>query len=231
MIAATFKVEWGRMSRLDKLYYQENQDSFSPGAEATIQSLPCRIHSECWLTGHFYPARTLHSMRRISVRALRFAWKYLLPPVVVACVAWYFLDRLRRPELWQGSLVFRVEWIVPACFVYLIAYTIWGRYYVTLLRNQGATVSSATGLRAYFISQIGKYVPGKLLVIVMRIAMLGKIGITRTAVGITAIYESIVWAGSGARSASCSCPNRCGTDCSTRFAIAAATRRTSIDIG
>jgi glycosyltransferase 2 family protein len=132
------------------------------------------------------------------VRAGRFFWRYLLPPLVIACVVWYFFNRLRQPVLWNGALVFRIEWIVPAGLVYLIAYTIWGRYYVTLLRNQGATVSSATGLRAYFISQMGKYVPGKVLVIIMRIAMLGKIGISKTAVGITALYESVVWAGSGA---------------------------------
>jgi hypothetical protein len=128
----------------------------------------------------------------------RFFWRYLLPPLVVACVGWYFFNRLRQPVLWNGAIVFRAEWIIPASLVYLVAYTIWGRYYVTLLRNQGATVSSATGLRAYFISQMGKYVPGKVLVIIMRMAMLGKIGISRTAVGITALYESVVWAGSGA---------------------------------
>jgi hypothetical protein len=132
------------------------------------------------------------------VRAAKFFWRYLLPPLVIACVGWYFFNRLRQPVLWDGALVFRAEWVIPAALIYLVAYTIWGRYYVTLLRNQGATVSSATGLRAYFISQMGKYVPGKVLVIIMRIAMLGKIGISRTAVGITALYESVVWAGSGA---------------------------------
>jgi hypothetical protein len=45
---------------------------------------------------------------------------------------------------------------------------------------------------------MGKYVPGKLLVIVIRIGMLGNIGISRTAVGITAMYESLVWVGAGA---------------------------------
>ena len=65
--------------------------------------------------------------------------------------------------------------------------------------NQGGTVSTATGQRTYFISQMGKYVPGKVFVIVIRVAMLGKnIGISRTAVGIASFYESVVWAGSGA---------------------------------
>jgi len=133
-------------------------------------------------------------MRRIVV----FVWKYGLPVLVAAAVGYYFYDKLSRQELWSTSLVPRIEWLLPAALVYLVAYTVWGRYYVTLLRNQGAHVSVATGLRAYFISQMGKYVPGKLLVIVIRIGMLGNIGISRTAVGITAMYESLVWAGAGA---------------------------------
>jgi hypothetical protein len=133
-------------------------------------------------------------MRRFA----KLAWKFGLPLLVAAAVGWYFYDKLRQPELWSANLVFRVDWLIPAALVYLVAYTVWGRYYVTLLRNQGATVSTATGLRAYFISQMGKYVPGKVLVIVIRIAMLGKIGISKTAVGITAAYESLVWAGAGA---------------------------------
>ena len=131
-------------------------------------------------------------------RYARLAWKYGLPLLVAAAVGWYFYDKLRRPELWSGTFHVRFEWLIPAALVYLLAYAVWGRYLVTLIRNQGATVSTATGMRAYFISQMGKYVPGKVLVIVIRIAMLGNIGISRTAVGIVAAYESIVWAGSGA---------------------------------
>lgn len=127
-----------------------------------------------------------------------YAWKYGLPLLVVAAVGKYFYDKLNQPGLWAANLVPRIEWLIPAAILYLLAYTVWGRYYVTLLRNQGATVTASTGLRAYFISQMGKYVPGKVLVIVIRIGMLGNIGISRTAVGITAAYESLVWGGAGA---------------------------------
>jgi hypothetical protein len=134
-----------------------------------------------------------HTARRYG----KYAWRYGVPPLVAGAVGWYFYKKLRQPELWSGEL--HLNWLLlPAALVYLCAYAIWGRYYVTLLRNQGATVSTATGLRAYFVSQTGKYVPGKLLVIFIRIAMLGKIGIGKIAVGITAAYESLVWAGSGA---------------------------------
>jgi glycosyltransferase 2 family protein len=117
--------------------------------------------------------------------------------VVAAAVGWYFYKKLDQPGLWS-SVTPSVSWLLSAALVYLVAYTVWGLYYVILLNNQGAHASAATGLRAYFISQMGKYVPGKLLVIVIRIGMLGNIGISRTAVGITAMYESLVWVGAGA---------------------------------
>lgn len=133
-------------------------------------------------------------MRRVA----SMTWKYVLPLVVVACVGWYFYKKLDQPGLWSGNLLPQVQWLLAAAIVYLFAYSIWGLYYVILLNNQGAHASAATGLRAYFISQMGKYVPGKILVIVIRVGMLRNIGISRTAVGITAMYESLVWVGAGA---------------------------------
>lgn len=134
-------------------------------------------------------------MRRFAL----VAWKYGLPLVVVAAIGWYFFDKLRRPELWTGTFHLRPQWLIPAALLYLCAHAVWGRFSVTLLRNQGATVSVATGLRAYFISQFGKYVPGKVWVILLRMSILGNnIGITRTAVGITAMYEAITSMAAGA---------------------------------
>lgn len=131
-------------------------------------------------------------------RAARIAWRYVLPVAVAICVGWYFYKKLDQPGLWNANLVPGPQWLLAAALVYLVAYTVWGLYYVILLNDQGAHAPTATGLRAYFISQMGKYVPGKILVIVIRVGMLKGIGITRTAVGIAAMYESLVWVGAGA---------------------------------
>src|SRR6476620_7819105 len=107
---------------------------------------------------------TLLRMRRFLVLALKHGWKYGVPVLIAAGVGYYFYGKLSQPELWSTNLVPRAEWLIPAALVYVLAYTVWGRYYVTLLRYQCAHVATATGLRAYFISQMGKYVPGKVLV-------------------------------------------------------------------
>ena len=86
----------------------------------------------------------------------------------------------------------RNGWSRRVCFI-SAPHSVWARYSVTLLRNQGGKVSVGTGVRAYFISQFGKYVPGKVWVILLRMSILGRsLGITRTAVGITAMYEALV---------------------------------------
>src|SRR5215471_17031560 len=133
-------------------------------------------------------------MRRVGT----IAWKYALPVLVAVFVGWYFYKKLDQPGLWNGPLVPEVRWLLAAGVLYLVAYTVWGLYYVILLNNQGAHAPTGTGLRAYFVSQMGKYVPGKILVIVIRVGMLRGIGITRTAIGIAAMYESLVWVGAGA---------------------------------
>src|SRR5262245_32328986 len=128
-----------------------------------------------------------------------YVWKIGLPLIVALAVGYYFYDKLSQPALWTHAFRLRPEWLIPAALLYLCAHSVWARYSVTLLRNQGGKVSVSTGIRAYFISQFGKYVPGKVWVILLRMSILGRsLGITRTAVGITAMYEALVSMGAGA---------------------------------
>ncbi|MEZ6140518.1 MAG: lysylphosphatidylglycerol synthase transmembrane domain-containing protein [Zavarzinella sp.] len=126
-------------------------------------------------------------------------WKVILPVAILVAICWYFYTKLRQPELYSGLITIRWQWLCLAALLYLTAHTLWASYWVILLRNQGATVKWITGIRSYFISQMGKYVPGKVWVIVLRVGMLGNsLGISRTAVGITATYEAFVSMAAGA---------------------------------
>ena len=144
---------------------------------------------------------TLCLMRRSVVhlrRAALYFYRYVLPFIVAVGVGWYFYSKLSRPELWTDTFAVRAEWLVPSALLYLAAQAIWGTNSVILLWNQGAHVGYLTGLRAYYVSQFGKYVPGKVWVLVLRVGMLGNIGISRTAVGITATYEALTAMAAGA---------------------------------
>lgn len=133
-------------------------------------------------------------MRRFA----SYAWKYGLPILVAIAVVYYFYDKLRSPELWADNFHVRPHWLLASGVFYLAAHAIWATNSVILLWNQGAHVHWLTGVRAYYVSQFGKYVPGKVWVILLRVRILGNIGISKTAIGITATYESLTSMAAGA---------------------------------
>jgi len=124
--------------------------------------------------------------------------RYVLPAIVIIAVGWHFFNILRKPELREIDYAFRVQWLLPAGLLYLAAHTIWASYWVMLLRQQGFPARYPTGLRAYFISQYGKYIPGKVWVIFIRIAILGASRKDKAIVGMTATYETLTSMGAGA---------------------------------
>jgi glycosyltransferase 2 family protein len=128
----------------------------------------------------------------------RFLFRYVLPAIIIGIVGWRFTSVLLRPELRDASYACRVEWLVPAALLYLAAHTIWAWFWVLLLRHQGFHVSYVTGWRAYFISQYGKYIPGKVWVILIRIVMLGASRKDKTIVGVTATFETLTSMAAGA---------------------------------
>jgi glycosyltransferase 2 family protein len=128
----------------------------------------------------------------------RVFFRIVAPAAIIIAVAWQFYSVLSRPELQQVSFACRFEWLLPAGLLYLMTHTIWASFWVTLLHHQGVHASFATGWRAYFISQYGKYIPGKVWVILIRIVMLGGTNKTKAIVGVTATYEALTSMGSGA---------------------------------
>jgi hypothetical protein len=125
-------------------------------------------------------------------------FKIVLPAVIIAVVGWQFFLILRRPELREFEFAFRVEWLIPAALLYLVCHSIWASFWVSLLHSQGFHASWATGLRAYFVSQYGKYIPGKVWVIVIRVVMLGATTKDKAIVAVTATYEAVTAMAAGA---------------------------------
>ena len=110
-------------------------------------------------------------MARVRIWLTR-GWKPALALVIVVLVAWHFVRILARPELDPYPFALRFEYLVPAGLLYLGAHSCWAWFWVRLMRSQGVEVGFFDGLRAYFVSQFGKYVPGKAWVILIRVALL-----------------------------------------------------------
>lgn len=135
----------------------------------------------------------------LSRQRLWLVLKTALAMVIIAGVARHFARILGRPELDPYPFALRVEYLVPAGLLYLLAHCLWAWFWVRLLRYEGVRVSFPLGARAYFVSQFGKYVPGKAWVILIRVAMLkSAVGARPLAVGVTATYETLSSMAAGA---------------------------------
>src|SRR4051812_12120381 len=128
-------------------------------------------------------------MSRLRMWLIR-GWKPALALLILALVSRHFIRILSRPELDPYPFALRIQYLVPAAILYLAAHICWAWFWVRLLHSQGVRVSFAVGLRAYFVSQFGKYIPGKAWVILIRVGLLrGTPGGTPLVVGVTATYE------------------------------------------
>lgn len=82
--------------------------------------------------------------------------------------------------------------------LYLGGLAVLGGVYWSVLRAGSAAVPLGVALKAYFISHLGKYVPGKALVVVMRVALSARPGARKATAAYATFYETFVMMASGA---------------------------------
>lgn len=129
------------------------------------------------------------------------AWlvlKSVLAVAIIVGVGAQFARILSNPQLADYRFALRVEYLLAAGLLYVAAHCCWATFWVRLLHGQGIRVSWLGGVRAYFVSQFGKYVPGKAWVILIRVAMLRAAGERGLPVAVTATYETLTSMAAGA---------------------------------
>ena len=90
-----------------------------------------------------------------------------------------------------GSPVVAAAWIGLSGVLYLFGQLCFGLFWLKLLRQVGIEDSRLSILKAYAVGTLGKYVPGKALVVVMRTGLLrGGAGL-RLPVALTSLYETV----------------------------------------
>lgn len=128
--------------------------------------------------------------------------KVLLVAVQVCVVALlaYFLygkvqaDSVRLKEEFSHA---HYGWLATGGVLYLLSLAPCGVFWHLILRTVGAEVSLFDVMRAYYIGQLGKYVPSKALVVVIRVWMLrgvAKVGLASACV----VYETFAMMAVGA---------------------------------
>lgn len=124
--------------------------------------------------------------------------KTLFGLAVIIFVARHFASTLAKPELDIAWSSFRLSYIIPAGLLYLLCHTLWGTFWWQLLRDEDQIISWRKAVSTYFVSQFGKYIPGKAWVLVVRATMLSRFGCARRAVVVTGIFETLTSMASGA---------------------------------
>ncbi len=108
----------------------------------------------------------------------------------------------RAVDLWRNSpqteLHVDVRWLVPAAALYLVGWmpSVW--FWRAMLKRMQQKVGWFEATRAYYVGHVGKYLPGKALVLVMRGTMLKEAGANPVFAGVTAAYETLMFMWSGA---------------------------------
>jgi len=127
-------------------------------------------------------------------------WKPLLKWSLCALVLGFVARRAHG--IWeQGSsesLTWNVGWLILAGVSNIAGWlpSVW--FWRRMMRRLGTRVSFLDAARAYYCGHLGKYIPGKAMVIVIRAGLLrGRGGRTGVA-ALTAIYETLTMMGSGA---------------------------------
>lgn len=107
----------------------------------------------------------------------------------------------RARQLWQdeswANLPIHYGGLVAAGLVYLIGWlpSVW--FWRKMMASLGAHVGFADAARAYYCGHLGKYVPGKAIVLVIRAALLKDRGVRPSIAALTATYETLLMMGAG----------------------------------
>ncbi|HUY91290.1 MAG TPA: lysylphosphatidylglycerol synthase domain-containing protein [Pirellulales bacterium] len=136
----------------------------------------------------------------MSEKTLSIAWrKWLIAGcklALLAAVAWGLhrtvmaaWEQLEARHWSPASL--RPGWLAAAAVLYLIGQFFPGWFWRQVIARLGPRPRLGEALRAYYIGHLGKYVPGKATVILIRAALIRGSGASATAATVAVFYETL----------------------------------------
>lgn len=126
-------------------------------------------------------------------------WKWLVrvfQVLLLVAVAWGIWTCIHNAlnELDEYSLSwkdFHPGWLALSGFFYLMGMLPAGLFWHRILHEVNERPRLIETLRAYYIGHLGKYVPGKAMVIVMRAGLLSGAGVNKTTAAVTIFMETL----------------------------------------
>lgn len=101
-------------------------------------------------------------------------------------------------ELGKHQWHFSLPWLVLSGVLYLAGTCCSGLFWHHVLRAMGQTAGLGETLRAYYIGHLGKYVPGKAMVVVLRTGLIRSHQVDATLAAISIFFETLTMMAVGA---------------------------------
>ncbi|WP_422929561.1 lysylphosphatidylglycerol synthase transmembrane domain-containing protein [Singulisphaera sp. PoT] len=96
-----------------------------------------------------------------------------------------------------GTIRVDPKWIALGILLYIAGLFVYGIYFWRVLRDSPTPVGVLPAMRAYAISHLGKYMPGKALVVVMRVGLVVPYRAGTVTAAFATLYETLVMMASG----------------------------------
>lgn len=105
-----------------------------------------------------------------------------------------------RADLRAGGETIAVDpgWLVLGGVLYLAGLTACGVFFARVLDAGATPVGTGVAVRAYLLSHLGKYVPGKAMVVLMRVALTAPFGARKATAALATFYETLAMMAAGA---------------------------------
>jgi hypothetical protein len=138
--------------------------------------------------------------------------KAVLTLAILAAVGWQFVRILDAPELrgtdgergpaqivWDQVRSARPGWLLASGVLYLLGLGFPALYWARLQRHFGQRLPGPLAIcRAYYVSHLGKYLPGKAWALVLRATLIARPGVRLGVAGMASFYEVLTTMTGGA---------------------------------
>ncbi|WP_435015778.1 lysylphosphatidylglycerol synthase domain-containing protein [Tundrisphaera sp. TA3] len=127
--------------------------------------------------------------------------KIALKLVLTGLVFWFAGRHIARTwhDLRARGEAPRIDaaWAALAVALYVAGLAAFGAYFWRVVHASASPVGAWAAIRAYLISHLGKYVPGKAMVVVMRVGLVVPYGARPATAAFATLYETLVMMAAG----------------------------------
>lgn len=88
-------------------------------------------------------------------------------------------------------------WLAASAGLYLLGLSSFGAFFIRVMGRSRTPIGLGAAMRAYLIGHLGKYVPGKAMVVVLRVGMVVPYGARAATAAFATLYETLVMMATG----------------------------------